>query len=101
MADTKHFPLIILGSGPAGCTAAIYASRANIECAMIAGLEQGGQLTKSSQIANWPGDPEEVSGAALMERMMTQARNFNPNVFSDNISETDLSKKLFHLKKLF
>lgn len=98
MTKIKHFPLLILGSGPAGCTAMIYASRANIECAMITGLEQGGQLIKSAKIANWPGEPEEIAGTVLMENMITQVKNFNPNVLSDTIIEANLTKKPFYLK---
>jgi thioredoxin reductase (NADPH) len=98
MTNIKHYSLLILGSGPAGCTAMIYASRANIECAMITGLEQGGQLIKSAKIANWPGEPQEIAGTTLMEKMMTQAKNFSPNVLSDFIVKADLTKRPFYLK---
>jgi len=96
--DKKHYQLIILGSGPAGCTAAIYAARANLNFAMITGLEQGGQLTRTPKIANWPGEPEEIPGMLLMEKMINQARNFNTNILSDNIEKVDLSKHPFSLK---
>lgn len=98
MTNKKHYPLIILGSGPAGCTAAIYASRANIDCALISGMEPGGQLMKSSEIANWPGEPDVISGPALMEKMMNQVRGFNQNIISDHISQVNLSCSPFYLK---
>ena len=96
--NKTHYQLLILGSGPAGCTAAIYAARANLNFAMIAGLEQGGQLTKTPKIANWPGEPEEISGALLMEKMINQVRNFSSNIISDSVIEVDLSKRPFFLK---
>ena len=98
MNNPKHYQLMILGSGPAGCTAAIYAARANLNFAMITGLEQGGQLTKTDKIANWPGEPNEISGMALMEKMMKQVRNFSSNVLLDSITKVDLSKRPFYLK---
>src|SRR3972149_7892913 len=98
MSNPKHYQLIILGSGPAGCTAAIYAARANLNFAMMTGLEQGGQLIKTDKIANWPGEPDEISGMALMEKMMKQVRNFSSNVLLDSITKADLSKCPFHLK---
>lgn len=96
--DRKHYQLIILGSGPAGCTAAIYAARANLNFAMITGLEQGGQLTKAPKIANWPGEPEEISGMVLMEKIINQVRNFNATILSDHIEKVDLAKRPFYLK---
>ena len=96
--DKNHFHLIIIGSGPAGCTAAIYAARANLNFAMITGLEPGGQLIKTPTIANWPGEPEEIAGALLMEKMMDQARNLGAAILSDNIETVDLAKRPFSLK---
>lgn len=96
--NTKHYQLIVLGSGPAGCTAAIYAARANLKLAMITGLEQGGQLTRTPKIANWPGEPEEISGLQLMEKMLNQVRNFNSNIINDNIIKVDLSGSQFFLQ---
>jgi thioredoxin reductase (NADPH) len=96
--DKKHYQLIIIGSGPAGCTAAIYAARANLNFAMITGLEQGGQLMKTPKIANWPGEPEKISGTLLMEKMIKQVRNFSVNILSDYIEKADLSKRPFYLK---
>lgn len=96
--NQKHYQLIILGSGPAGCTAAIYAARANLNFALITGIEQGGQLTKTSKIANWPGEPEEISGMVLMEKMLKQVRNFSQNVLSDSVSKVDLVQRPFQLQ---
>lgn len=98
MAEIKHHQLIIIGSGPAGCTAAIYAARANLDVAMITGMEQGGQLMKTPKIANWPGEPEEISGMDLMEKMINQVGKFTSNIVMDNIVSVDLSKKPFNLK---
>ena len=98
MNAPKHHRIIILGSGPAGCTAAIYAARANLEPAIITGLEQGGQLTKTTDIENWPGEDSGISGTALMEKMLKQAERFNTKIISDNISQADLSKRPFSLK---
>lgn len=97
MKNPKHYQLIILGSGPAGCTAAIYAARANLNFAIITGVEHGGQLTKTHKIANWPGEPEEISGVVLMEKMMNQVRNFSSNILFDNISKADLLQHPFYL----
>ncbi len=90
--------LIILGSGPAGCTAAIYTARANLDFALITGFEQGGQITKTSNIANWPGEPNEISGAILMEKMMQQVAKFTDNIFQDEITQANLSVYPFSLK---
>ena len=70
MADSKHFKLLILGSGPAGYTAGVYAARANLNPAIITGLEQGGQLTTTTEVDNWPGDAEGLQGPELMDRML-------------------------------
>lgn len=98
MSTSKHHRIIIIGSGPAGCTAAIYAARANLEPAIILGLEQGGQLTKSDMIDNWPGETEGISGVALMEKMLKQARRFDTKIITDHISEVNLTKRPFYLK---
>lgn len=94
----KHYPLIILGSGPAGCTAAIYAARANLKPAIIAGLEQGGQLVKTSVIENWPGEDQGISGFSLMENMINQAKRFGSEIISDSIYEANLMDRPFYLK---
>lgn len=98
MSTPQHHRIIILGSGPAGCTAAIYAARANLEPAIITGLEQGGQLTKTYDIENWPGEDEGISGTVLMENMLKQAKRFDTKIITDNISQADLTKRPFYLK---
>jgi thioredoxin reductase (NADPH) len=98
MTIPKHHKIIILGSGPAGCTAAIYAARANLEPAIITGLEQGGQLINTNDIENWPGEDAGISGIALMEKMLKQAQRFDTKIISDNISLANLSKRPFYLK---
>ncbi|VEH67865.1 thioredoxin reductase [Rodentibacter pneumotropicus] len=75
MSDTKHAKLLILGSGPAGYTAAIYAARANLNPVLVTGLQQGGQLTTTDEIENWPGDFGETTGSGLMQRMLQHAEN--------------------------
>lgn len=98
MSTPKHHRLIILGSGPAGCTAAIYAARANLEPAIITGLEQGGQLTKTMGIENWPGENEKITGTALMEKMLKQAQIFHSEIIMDNISQVNLATQPFCLR---
>lgn len=93
-----HHQLIILGSGPAGYTAAVYAARANLKPVLITGMEQGGQLMTTTDVDNWPGDVEGLQGPALMERMLEHAKRFNTTIIFDHISETDLSKKPLILK---
>jgi len=95
---TKHYQLVILGSGPAGCTAAIYAARANLDFVLITGLEQGGQLIKTPKIANWPGEPTEIPGMQLMDKLMQQVRNFSTSIVNDSITKVDLSKRPFFLQ---
>ena len=95
MAD-KHSQLIILGSGPAGYTAALYASRANLNPVLITGLELGGQLTTTTDVENWPGDSEDLQGPDLMERMKKHVEKFKTKVIFDHIKETDLSKRPLH-----
>jgi len=97
MQKTKHAELIILGSGPAGCTAAVYAARANLQPILITGAEPGGQLTTSYEVDNWPGDVNGVDGTALMDRMLAHAKRFNTEIISDVIESVDLKVKPFRL----
>lgn len=89
---TKKQRLLILGSGPAGYTAAIYAARANLNPVLITGMEQGGQLTTTTDVDNWPGDVEGLQGPALMQRMLKHAERFDTEIVFDHIKEADLSK---------
>jgi len=93
-----HHPLIILGSGPAGYTAAIYAARANLRPALIAGLAQGGQLMTTTDVENWPADPLGVQGPELMDRFRQHAERFDSHLIDDHISQVDLSGQPFRLK---
>ncbi|AEG01405.1 thioredoxin-disulfide reductase [Methylomonas methanica] len=97
MADAKHCKLLILGSGPAGYTAAVYAARANLSPVMITGMQQGGQLTTTTEVDNWPGDVDGVQGPELMDRMLRHAERFNTEVIFDHIHTADLSKRPFTL----
>jgi len=97
MSEEKHARLLILGSGPAGYTAAVYAARANLKPVLITGMEQGGQLTTTTDVDNWPGDDEGVQGPELMERMRKHAERFETEIIFDTISAVDLSKKPFRL----
>lgn len=97
MSTIKHCRLLILGSGPAGYTAAVYAARANLNPVMITGLQKGGQLTTTTEVDNWPGDVEGLQGPALMERMHAHAERFNTEIILDHIHTTDLSKRPFTL----
>jgi len=97
MSETKHCRLLILGSGPAGYTAAIYAARANLNPVLITGMEQGGQLTTTTEVDNWPGDNEGVQGPELMDRMLKHAERFNTEVIFDHIHTTELTEKPFRL----
>ena len=94
----RHSKLIILGSGPAGYSAAVYAARANLKPTLIAGLQLGGQLTTTIEVDNWPGDPEGLTGPALMERMQAHAERFGTDIVYDHINEVDLSVRPFVLK---
>jgi thioredoxin reductase (NADPH) len=94
----NHHRLIILGSGPAGYTAAVYAARANLKPVLITGLEQGGQLSRTTDVDNWPGDVEGLQGPVLMERMLQHAQRFNTEVIFDQIQEANLTQRPFHLK---
>lgn len=98
MSDVKHFRLLILGSGPAGYTAAIYAARANLAPAVITGLEQGGQLTTTTDVDNWPGDVEGLQGPDLMHRMQAHAERFDTQLVFDHIHTADLSQRPFRLE---
>ncbi|MAY35233.1 MAG: thioredoxin-disulfide reductase [Spongiibacteraceae bacterium] len=98
MSDVKHHQLIILGSGPAGYTAAVYAARANLSPVVITGLEQGGQLTTTTDVDNWPGDNEGVQGPELMQRMQKHAERFDTEVIFDHIESVDLSQRPLRLK---
>ncbi|MDP8034366.1 thioredoxin-disulfide reductase [Pasteurella atlantica] len=95
---TKHCKLLILGSGPAGYTAAIYAARANLNPVLVTGLQQGGQLTTTDEIENWPGEFEQITGTELMNKMLAHAEKFETEVVFDYIHTVDLSKRPFTLK---
>jgi thioredoxin reductase (NADPH) len=97
MAQTRHVPLLILGSGPAGYSAAVYAARANLKPVLLTGIEQGGQLTTTTDVENWPGDPEGLTGPDLMVRMQKHAEKFDTEIILDHIHTTDLSKRPFTL----
>ncbi|MCL5975081.1 MULTISPECIES: thioredoxin-disulfide reductase [Methylophaga] len=97
MADSKHCRLLILGSGPAGYTAAVYAARAALEPVLITGIEQGGQLTTTTDVDNWPGDAEGVQGPELMQRMQKHAERFGTDIIFDHIHTADLSQRPFRL----
>jgi len=96
-AATQHHRLIILGSGPAGYTAAVYAARANLNPVLIAGLQPGGQLTTTTEVDNWPGDHAGVQGPDLMERMRQHAERFDTRIIYDQIVSTDLAQRPFVL----
>ena len=98
MSKEKHSRLLILGSGPAGYTAAVYAARANLEPVMITGIEQGGQLMTTTDVENWPADPDGVQGPELMQRMLAHAERFDTKVIFDQIHSADLSRSPFHLE---
>lgn len=98
MSDVKHCKLLILGSGPAGYTAAVYAARANLNPVLVTGMQQGGQLTTTTEVENWPGDAEGLTGPALMERMKEHAERFETEIVFDHINEVDLSQRPFRLK---
>ena len=96
--SARHSRLIILGSGPAGYSAAVYAARANLKPTLIAGLQLGGQLTTTTEVDNWPGDPEGLTGPALMERMQAHAERFGTDIVYDHINEVELTQRPFTLK---
>ncbi len=97
MGDVKHCRLLILGSGPAGYSAAVYASRANLNPVLITGIQQGGQLTTTTDVDNWPGDNEGVQGPELMDRMLKHAERFDTEIIFDHINKVDLSQRPFTL----
>jgi len=97
MSDTKHCRLLILGSGPAGYTAAVYAARANLDPVIITGMEQGGQLMTTTDVDNWPGDNNGVQGPELMDRMRQHAERFNTEIIFDHINKVDLGQRPFIL----
>ncbi|EGQ8122946.1 thioredoxin-disulfide reductase [Vibrio parahaemolyticus] len=98
MSDVKHCKLLILGSGPAGYTAAVYAARANLNPVLVTGMQQGGQLTTTTEVENWPGDAEGLTGPSLMERMKEHAERFETEIVFDHINEVELSQRPFRLK---
>src|SRR5210317_2607987 len=98
MSDVQHHKLIILGSGPAGYTAAVYAARANLNPVVITGMQQGGQLTTTTEVENWPGGPADLQGPALMQQMQEHAERFETQVIFDHIEEVDLEARPMVLK---
>ncbi|MCJ8169089.1 thioredoxin-disulfide reductase [Atopomonas sediminilitoris] len=98
MSEVKHSRLIILGSGPAGYTAAVYAARANLKPLVITGIQPGGQLTTTTEVDNWPGDVEGLTGPALMERMQKHAERFDTEIQFDHIHTAELQQRPFILK---
>jgi len=98
MSEVQHHRLIILGSGPAGWTAAVYAARANLAPVVITGIQQGGQLTTTTDVDNWPGDADGVQGPELMQRMQKHAERFDVETIIDHIEAVDLSQRPFRLR---
>ena len=97
MSEAKHCRLLILGSGPAGYTAAVYAARANLNPVLVTGMQQGGQLTTTTEVDNWPGGAEGLQGPQLMQEMLEHAERFNTEVIFDHIHSADLSQRPFTL----
>lgn len=97
MSNARHIKMLILGSGPAGYTAAVYGARANLDPVIISGMQMGGQLTTTTDVDNWPGDAEGVQGPELMERMKAHAERFNTEVVFDHIKSVDLQQRPFRL----
>ncbi len=97
MAEKRHVSLLILGSGPAGYSAAVYAARANLNPVLLTGMQQGGQLTTTTDVENWPGDPEGLTGPDLMVRMQQHAEKFDTEVIFDHIHTVDLENRPFSL----
>ncbi|KAB7623358.1 thioredoxin-disulfide reductase [Alkalilimnicola sp. S0819] len=98
MAETTHARLLILGSGPAGYTAAVYAARANLRPVLVTGLQMGGQLTTTTDVDNWPGDVEGLQGPALMDRMRAHAERFDTEIIFDQVHTVDLNQRPFRLE---
>ncbi|GHA24670.1 thioredoxin-disulfide reductase [Oceanisphaera arctica] len=98
MSQAKHAKLLILGSGPAGYTAAVYAARANLNPVLVTGIQQGGQLTTTTEVENWPGDAEGLTGPALMDRMKEHAERFETEILFDHVNSVDLQQRPFRLK---
>ncbi len=98
MSDPKHCRVLILGSGPAGYAAAVYAARANLKPVMVTGIEQGGQLMTTTDVDNWPGDVEGLQGPELMDRMLRHVQRYNTEVINDHIQSADLSVRPFRLE---
>ncbi|GAC32710.1 thioredoxin-disulfide reductase [Paraglaciecola polaris] len=97
MSESRHVKLLILGSGPAGYSAAVYAARANLNPVLLTGIQQGGQLTTTTEVENWPGDASGLTGPDLMVRMQQHAEKFDTEIIFDHISKTDFSKRPFTL----
>ena len=97
MSESKHSKLLILGSGPAGYTAAVYAARANLNPVLITGMQQGGQLTTTTEVENWPGDAHGLTGPALMDRMKEHAERFETEIIFDHIHTVDVQNRPFTL----
>jgi len=97
MSTVQHHKLIILGSGPAGYAAAVYSARANLNPVLITGMQQGGQLTTTTEVDNWPGDPEGLTGPDLMVRMQQHAERFDTQIVFDHINQTELGQRPFRL----
>ena len=98
MSDAKHCRLLIIGSGPAGYTAAIYGARANLKPVVITGLEQGGQLTTTTEVENWPGGHAELQGPELMQDMLEHTERFDAEVIFDHIHTVDVQQRPFRLE---
>ncbi len=98
MSDSKHYRVLILGSGPAGYSAAVYAARANLNPVIITGIEQGGQLMTTTDVDNWPGDVEGLQGPELMDRMLRHAQRFNTEIVNDHIHKADVTQRPFRLE---
>jgi thioredoxin reductase (NADPH) len=98
MTTTRHSRLIIIGSGPAGYSAAVYAARANRSPLLITGVEQGGQLMTTTEVDNWPGDVHGLQGPELMDRMRRHAERFNTQILNDHVQSVDLSARPFRIK---
>jgi thioredoxin reductase (NADPH) len=98
MSELKHCRVLILGSGPAGYAAAVYAARANLNPVIVTGMEQGGQLMTTTDVDNWPGDVEGLQGPALMDRMLKHAERFNTEIINDHIHTADISVRPFKLE---